>query len=236
MKTLMIMCLSAWCFGQVHYDQLAEKLAAGESRAEIQQILNEQGPGFEVNLGALRAMKDDGFPDWLIDAVVTWDQEEVGDTVAYHCPQRYPGPPGYYGYPMYASAYDWLYWNWRAWPMYGLVWNRWFMGYPWFGHWDYPWSWGAYWGGYGYWGDGWYPAYGGSAVPGNSVSPRGYRNDQEDRVRGNARPRGSSGGRTKITSGGSARSGSSVGAVRSSGSSGGSSSRSSSSSGTARRK
>jgi len=190
---LMPMALMA----QLSYTEL-ETMLKESDEAAIRAEIQHSGINFDINRSSLKRMKTDQFPIWLIDYLVLRDYDRQH-------PEAYAGydddgysPYGYdYGYsPYYYDYYGPMTW-WDlalAGPLYAGFWNPWYF-------------WGSYPIYHGVYGPNFH-------LPGNRLSPNRYRNAVDGRVVGRARPRGNG---PKASSSGSARSGRSSSATRSSG-------------------
>lgn len=169
---LMIMGLSPIWAG-LEFDELREIVRQGAEEHVLVPRIQSEGIGFTVDLEKLRQMKDQRFPDWLIDALVDADVRP-GD-ISVPSSRNIAGSSLFYGrwhspwpYPLW--AYDFVFHD----PLYANAYVSW-------------WGWGPY----GY--SGWYPWFSGigsTVYRGNLLTPNGYRNSVTERVVGQAIPRG----------------------------------------------
>jgi hypothetical protein len=207
MRTLFLFLLFSPVFASLTINDIKQHLKQGAGEDIIVPLIQKEGIGFPVNLKHLKKMKKAGFPDYLIDTLVELYGPHKNN---YHTGTSASLSYESSCYPRYYSPfYEHFPFSWFNPSLCFSTWN----GY---GFWNYyssiyPYFWGLGYGGY-YWG--YY--YGQPANPGNRLTPWGFANQHDSRVRGQATHRtkrrtktrnffsgSSSGGRTHSGSSGS---------------------------------
>jgi len=165
-------------FAELSFKDIESKLQAGANESELIPLIQQEGVDFNIDLKHLKKMKKADFPDYLIDALV----ELYGPHQAHERAQRRSGGGSGGFYNQYSIDYFSPYYS----PMpyyfsHYLGWaNPWFYAYGWSPYYynyylyNYSYYWDPlYWGGFN-----------GPGAEGNRLSPNGFRNLHESRIRG----------------------------------------------------
>lgn len=197
LATVSMTMLATALFASVDYQDLQDSIRKGESQVEVKKRIAEQGIEFALNRSVLKKMKQDQFPNWLIDHLVAFERERSLD---HHegreeYPRRYQILHRHDLYRLYASS---AYYGWYG-PALGLL-NAWcypsYWGFGWSPWWDYSYPRYRFGYGYRYYCDN-YIGYtpGGRRVIANNggrIGRDGYRSGRQEGRR--AIPRGQSSG------------------------------------------